>query len=382
MDEDIGGVCIVTQPGEGQSQKTHARDLADIIAELTTVAILTANLAECSLLRENHEVVEFSTSSVGDTVLIEAIQYLRNQIRLCWTLRRREEAVVLFFGTTSYLLPIVAARLLGKRVAILPRGNIPLSLRLRWEEKLPDTVARLLAGSVSRLEAVGYRLAHGVITYTPQMAATLGLKRYEHKLYPMGARFIDTDRFDVDQPFAERGKTVGFLGRLEAEKRVPLLAEVAAELPEDIRMIFVGDGTYRETLERQLAEEIDAGQVEVVGWVEYDAVPAQLNRLQLLLLPSKTEGLPTTVLEAMACGTPAYATPVAGVPDVVRDGETGFLMETVDARLIADEITRILDCEELPRISHTSRELIENEYSFEAAVERYRTILVSLSSTD
>lgn len=381
MDDDIGGVCIVTQPGGGQSEKNHARDLARIIAELTTVAILTANLSEESSLRDHHEVVEFSGSSVGDNAIFEAVQFLRNQLRLCLKLRNREEHVVLFFGTTAYLLPVVAARLLGKRVAMLPRGDIPLSLRLRWEQTVPDILARFLAGIVSQLEAVSYRLANGIIAYTPKMAETLGLDRYEGKLYPMGARFIDTDRFSVDIPFETRDRTVGFLGRLVAEKRIPLLMEVATKLPDDITLRFVGDGSYRETLERELADEIDAGTVELVGWVDHDEVPAELNQLRLLLLPSKTEGLPTTVLEAMACGTPAYATPVSGVPDVVREGETGFLMNSVEAEAVAERLTEILERENLPRVSEAGRRCIEDEYSFEAAVDRYRTILAGISGS-
>jgi glycosyltransferase involved in cell wall biosynthesis len=378
MTGDIGGVCIVTQPGGGESEKNHTLDLSSIIAELTSVVVLTANLSAESKLREQQEVVEFGTKSFGDNPFVEAVWFLRNQINLCQAIREREEQVMLFFGATSYLLPILFARLLGKRVAILPRGNIPLSLRFRWEQRIPDVLARGLAGTVSLLERVNYRLAHGIITYTPAMAETLGVDRYEHKLYPMGARFIDTDRFTVEVPYKQRERTVGFLGRIVAEKRIQLLIDVVSHLPDDVLVRFIGDGSYRDELEQQLADEITTGRVEVVGWVDHDEVPAQLNRMRLLLLPSKTEGLPTTVLEALACGTPTYATPVSGVPDVVHEGETGFLMQQLDPESVATGITEILDREDLQTISESGRQLIEDEYSFEAAVRRYETILSGL----
>lgn len=382
MDDDIGGVCLVTQPERGAegSGKSHAHDLADIVAELTTVAVLTANLPGDSDLADAHETVVYSTSGAGENVVVEALRFLRNQIRLCLALRRRDERVVLFFGTTSYLLPVLAARLLGKQVLILPRGDVPYSLRLRWEESLPDFVARGLAALVSGLEHANYHLAHAIAAYTPSMATELGLDRYAEKLHPHGARFVDTDRFDVTTPFEDREPTVGFVGRLDVEKRIPQLADAASRLPDDVRFVFVGDGDYRDQLEADLVDDIDAGRVEVTGWVDREEVPAQLNRLQLLVMPSEpTEGLPTAILEGMACGTPALATPVSGVPDVVRDGETGFLLETIDGEEIAADIERILHEETLAEKSAAARSLVESEYSFEAAVERYRSILGALS---
>lgn len=375
MTED-DGVCLVTQPQRSRASKDHAYDLADIIAEITTVAVLTANLPADAPIRSDHEIVEFNTEGTGEHVLVEAARFVRNQLRLCRALARREEGTVLFFGTTSYLLPVLCSRLLGKRVLVLPRGDVPLSLRLRWEEQLPALAARGLAGLVSALERTSYRLADGVVSYTPSMAEQLGLDRYEEKLSPNGARFIDTAQFDVRTPFEEREQTVGFIGRLDVEKRVPELAAAAKQLPEEITFVFVGDGSYREELEDKLAEEIEAGAVEVVGRVDREDVPEQLNRLRLQVVPSHpTEGLPTAILEGMACGTPAYATPVSGVPDVVRDGETGFLMDDERGDTIAREIERILKRDDLAEISRNCRDTITAEYSFEGAVERWRTIL-------
>jgi glycosyltransferase involved in cell wall biosynthesis len=143
-----------------------------------------------------------------------------------------------------------------------------------------------------------------------------------------------------------------------------------------VAFTFVGDGGLADWLREELAEEIDADRVELRGWVPHDEVPAELNRLRLLVMPSSpTEGLPTTILEAMACGTPAYATPVSGVPDVVREGETGFLMRSRDPDAIAREVERILDGDDLSDVSENCRDLIEAEFSFDAACDRYEAIL-------
>jgi glycosyltransferase involved in cell wall biosynthesis len=104
--------------------------------------------------------------------------------------------------------------------------------------------------------------------------------------------------------------------------------------------------------------------------------------MKLLVLPSRsTEGLPTTILESFACGTPVCASPVSGVPDVVREGETGFLLQSREPDVLSTRIEGILDQNDLIAISESCRTLIETEYRFEAAVERYRLILTAVSST-
>jgi glycosyltransferase involved in cell wall biosynthesis len=210
------------------------------------------------------------------------------------------------------------------------------------------------------------------------MASELQLNQYKHKLYPNGARYIDTDQFDIRTPFQERGTVVGYVGRFEEGKGVKTLAEAVPQLPNDIVGRFTGDGPLAEELTADLAAEIEQSRVEMNGWVDHEDVPVELNRLQLLVLPSESEGLPTIVLEALACGTPVYATPVSGVPDVVQDGKTGFLNPNIDATTLAQDIERILYEEPLGEISENGRSLIEKEYSLKAATGRYRSILVEI----
>ncbi|WP_436928887.1 glycosyltransferase family 4 protein [Halosimplex halobium] len=372
---DLPDVCVVTHPLAAAGENA-TRSLLDVLSAVTGVALVTADLPADSEIRDRHELVELTRKGAGDSVAVAAVRFLLNQLRMCRVLAGRDEEVVLFYGATSYLLPILFARAIGKTVLVEPRGDVPLTLRIAWEESLPSPVARTLAGLVRALERAGFAAAHGVVTYTPSMAEQLDLDPDAPDVYPSGARYVRTDEFRVRTPLAERGRRVGFLGRLDEEKNVRELAAAAKGLPDDVTFTFVGDGDLREWLESELADEIEAGQVETRGWVDHDDVPAELDRLRLVVLPSEpTEGLPTTILEALACGTPVYATPVSGVPDVVRDGETGFLMDSTDPDDIRRELIAVLDREDLPAISHNGRDLIESEYSFEAAQERYRAIL-------
>jgi len=376
---DLPSVCVVTHPLAAAGENA-TRSLLDILSAITSVALVTADLPADSEIRDRHELVELTHKGAGNSVLVAAVRFLLNQLRMCRVIADRDEDVVLFFGATSYLLPIVVARLLGKTVLVEPRGDVPLTLRLNWEQQLPDTVAAGLAGTVRALERAGFAAAHGVVTYTPEMARQLDLHPEAPTVYPTGARYVRTDEFRVQRPYADRNRVVGFLGRLDEEKGVRELSVVAKQLPDDTTFRFVGDGDLREWLERELAGEIEAGRVELTGWVDHNKIPDALNDLELLILPSQpTEGLPTTILEALACGTPVYASPVSGVPDVIRDGETGFTIDSREPTALAAGIEGILARDDLAAISENGRTLIEDEYSFEAACERYRGILRSVA---
>jgi glycosyltransferase involved in cell wall biosynthesis len=379
---DVGDVCVVTHP-LSPAGETATRTFLEILAATRSVSLVTANLPEDSPVRDRHEVLEVSDRDEGEAIPVATVRFALNQLRMAWVLAHREEEVTIFYGATAYLLPILVAKLAGKTVLLEPRGDVPLTLRLYWERRVPTAVARALAGLLRGLEWIGYALADGIVTYTPAMAEELGLDAFEHKLYPHGARYVDVDRFAPTTPFEDRDRVVGFLGRLDEEKGIRTLAEVAERLPDDVRFRFVGGGDLEPWLRGELAEEIAADQVEVAGWVDHANVPEELNRFQLLVMPSQpTEGLPTVILESLACGTPVYASPVSAVPDVVRHGETGFLMEDPEAGSIARDVESIVDRMDLPTISRSGRQLIEAEYSFEAAVDRYQAIFEAVGSPD
>ena len=371
------GVCVVTHPLSAAGENA-TRTLLNILAEIEPVSLITADLPENSTIRDNREVVELTSAGPGDSVFVAAVRFLLNQLRMCVAIRKRSEAVVLFFGATSYLLPILFARAIGKTVIVEPRGDVPLTLRLTWKTRMPDQLAWGLATLVKLLERAGFAAAHRVVTYTPNMARQLGIDPDSPSVYPHGARYVDTDMFRPETPFDQREPVVGFIGRIDEEKGIRQLATVAKQLPDDVTFRFVGDGPLYEWLNTELADEISAGDVELAGWVNHDAVPAELNRMKLLVMSSHpTEGLPTTILEALACGTPVYANPVAGVPDIIKEGNTGFLMNHRGSEM-AEKIVSILESKDLETISHAGRTLIRESYCHEAAVRRYRKLLSEL----
>ncbi len=142
---------------------------------------------------------------------------------------------------------------------------------------------------------------------------------------------------------------------------------------------MIGDGELRDEIEHFLSENNIQSQVDLLGWVENRQLPNFLNDVRLVVVPSDYEGLPSGVLEAMACGTPVLATPVGGIPDLIRDEETGFFMENNTPQCIAQNAIRSLSHPNLEQISRNAQALIERQYTYEAATERYKSVLESLN---
>lgn len=139
----------------------------------------------------------------------------------------------------------------------------------------------------------------------------------------------------------DEGPVIGFVGALVDHKAPWVLAEAARlvrrELP-GARVVFVGDGELRPRLE-EMAADSPPGTIVLAGWREDMA--NCLAAMDLFVMPSKLEGLCTSLIDALAAGVPAVASRAGGIPDVVVDGETGDLVPPLDAGALAAAIVAL-----------------------------------------
>ena len=144
-------------------------------------------------------------------------------------------------------------------------------------------------------------------------------------------------------------KVVGVIGRLSPEKGqmvfLRAMEKAAPSLP-DVKALIIGDGQDRPMLEGFCREKGLSDQVAFLGHQERIADYYRL--LDLLVLPSLTEGLPNAVLEAMSFGVPVLATAVGGVPEVVHDGN-GVMIPPNDPEALAERMIELLRQDELRR---------------------------------
>lgn len=143
---------------------------------------------------------------------------------------------------------------------------------------------------------------------------------------------------------------------------------IAGEVPQE------EDASYQRKLERLCTELGIEDQIEFLGWVE--SMPPYLASLDVFVMPSLSEGIPGAVREALSMETPTIATDVGGTSDVVRDGETGVLVEPEDPDALADGINRLLtDNEFAESIARAGRSLMVDEFSVQGYIDRYEEFL-------
>jgi glycosyltransferase involved in cell wall biosynthesis len=138
------------------------------------------------------------------------------------------------------------------------------------------------------------------------------------------------------------------VGRLKAPKDFLTLMRAFAELPEgSFEALIVGDGPDRATVEAEIHSLGLDGRVRLAG--ERDDVPALLAASDVFVLSSRSEGLPLSVLEAMAAELPVVASDVGGLRELVVDGETGILVPPGDAEALAAALGRLVEDRDLRR---------------------------------
>lgn len=179
----------------------------------------------------------------------------------------------------------------------------------------------------------------------------------------------------------ENAKVLVAAGRLSPEKGHAKLLEALQELRHrdpPVHLILCGSGAMEESLRRQAMAAGLNGRVIFAGFrrniLEY------LAGADVVVNPSFTEGLPNVLLEAFSLGKPVVATNVGGTPELVHDGETGWLVPAGDAAALASAITRALDdAAHAQALGTQAREHVKARFSFEKQTEELTRVYAELT---
>lgn len=171
-----------------------------------------------------------------------------------------------------------------------------------------------------------------------------------------------------------------FIGNLIPIKGVDILLNAFAQIPGDhIHLLIAGSGHERSRYEAMTSLLGLSSRVTFVGRIDHDLVPIWLSAADIFVLPSRSEGFPTVIPEAMMCGIPIVATDVGGVAEAVDNGRTGLLIQSEDIDSLASALKKLIENEHIRRsLSVTALEFSSKltwQSIAEQTVEVYNEVL-------
>lgn len=162
-------------------------------------------------------------------------------------------------------------------------------------------------------------------------------------------------------------KVITTVSRLVKKNGIDILIEAAKELEIDNwELKIIGGGPEEKRLKNLAKKSGIAEKTKFIGSVSNEEVPKYLAEADVFVRPSRSEGLGSAFLEAMAAGIPIIGTNVGGIPDFLEDGKTGLFVKTDDPKDLAEKIDTVLGDEKLRKgLSENGRKLVEERYNWD-----------------
>jgi L-malate glycosyltransferase len=227
------------------------------------------------------------------------------------------------------------------------------------------------------VQRAAYACAHAIVTNSAAMAGSLraeGVSPEKVVIIPNG---LDVEAFRPSPPCPRRRRVI-VVSNLRPEKGHDVLVDAAVDILRrfpNAHFDLVGAGPELPSIRARLLHHGIAGAFSLLG--QREDVPALLARADIAVLPSRTESLPNSVLEAMASGLPVVASAVGGVPELIADGRTGCLVPPGDAATLARRVCELMEDPALgTRLGRAARSSVQNRYSFPRMVSAMEALYV------
>jgi glycosyltransferase involved in cell wall biosynthesis len=293
-------------------------------------------------------------------------------------LRERKADLLCTSGYKPDLIGWRAARRAGVPVVAIAHGWTAATFRVRCYEALDRRALRCVDAvvAVSQAQAAKLRRAGVSETRITTILNAIG----DEAFAPAEPEFREALLKQFPSP---PRLIVGAAGRLSREKDIALLidaaAQVAAQQP-DVGFVVLGEGPLRAALSDQIGRLGLRGRFILPGF--RPDVAKYLPHFDVAVLSSKTEGMPVVLLEAFAAGVPMVATAVGGIPEVLEDGKSGYLVRSGDATALAGRIAELLrdDGKRLAMGRH-AQEHVRRGFSCQQQAGRYADLFLRLGAT-
>jgi len=359
----------VTKRCDGNRRKDEGSKRIGALGRRHVIALFTPNEALRRLFRDSGLEIEDRGSVREGPVPYLASTFGTGDVRwLAAVLERQRARIVHLHTFASQVLGTRAARWVGARV-----------VRTEHSTRVYDdpTCWPFSRWSLRRADAVVFISEH---VRSVGLAREPKLRDSTHPQLYVVHNGVDTTHFMPSSSPRPRphGGRVRFiaLGRLDRRKGLDIALEALAEVPE-ADLAIVGDGEERAALEALASQLGVSERVRFVGYAE--DVRSAIAESDVALSSARQEGLGVALLEAMAMERPVVALPTGGVPEVVRDGETGWLASNGSARALARAMQASIDApDELRRRGAAARARVEDHFSVISMRRGYEAVYARL----
>jgi len=282
----------------------------------------------------------------------------------------------------------VGKRLLGARSMIVLPGTWLFGSpeeRVGIKTKIFRWILRRSLYAADRVVLYSWLMLPEVSYYAPKLADrrekiavirnAVNINRFRPGVQPPGSyrRLIGSSRYII------------YVGRINEKKGVgDIVRSLSRDILGDAKLVLVGRGepTYIEALKAEIQRRGIGENVVLLGEVPNKDLPGLMANARFMVYATRGgEGIPRAILECMACGRPAIATRVAGIPDAVKHLETGILIEPADTGALGAWIRKLLgDPKLVDSLGQAARRLIEEEFSYDVVIPRLLEQFQSLAN--
>jgi len=275
------------------------------------------------------------------------------------------------------------ANLYGRLAALL--SGVPVKIislhdnyrkDLRLERRI---VNKILLKATDKIVAVSESIRKDIIKYD-------GIDSSKILVIPNG---IDTERFNPEGNFADIRKgfsikesdiVLGFVGRVVPAKGLEYLIDALPFLKKEfknIKLLITGEGSTMERLKKKAKENNVHDSIIFTG--KRRDIPDILSCTDIFVMPSVAEGLPNALLEAMAMGKPIVATEVGGIPEVIKNRHSGFLVPPRNPEALATAIKDLISNEQLAaKMGQAARHIVLDNFSIWSIAQKWQTLYLSI----
>lgn len=237
---------------------------------------------------------------------------------------------------------MILARILRQEIIVLALGSTQNCAKFWYQDRLLGLGSFLASRFFEILRQVSFILANKIVLEYRNQMQDPGFRKHISKIEISPIRLIDIGIY------SKKGSNkdyflVGYIGRFSGEK----------------------GGELEDTLKEEARKFSLSENISFPGWIPHDELAKWTANIDLLVMPSYTEGLPGVLLEALASGTPLLATPVGAIPDIITDCWNGFLMETNSPECIASNILRVKSYPTISEVVDNGRSLIREHFNID-----------------